>query len=327
MLVVHLALLLAVSTYARAAIADVPLYLQRIAREEYASDNKDIYIAHVHIGNPASTFNLTLDLNYYESLLIGAGSTPDRCSTAGHRGFNMRQVPFGVISRFEGAWDPRWASDGLLGLVGPDSQFAGQPGTAKALAQKNGNPVVAWYHNGKRVVGEEAGKIAFGSLPEACSRLQYATPYFTNKRQAWNFRVNGAALGGAQTNKIGAEGFFDYSTSILLRLPEAVFDSFAAEIKAKEDPGTGIYYVDCERAAILPNLNVTLDGLDDPLVFSYKAYIDLMPNQSNDMCEVRLRWETGIDVWTFGNRLWENYCVALNYDTGYVGFSRFSADV
>lgn len=52
MLVVHLALLLAVSTYARAAIADVPLYLQRIAREEYASDNKDIYIAHVHIGNP-----------------------------------------------------------------------------------------------------------------------------------------------------------------------------------------------------------------------------------------------------------------------------------
>lgn len=44
------------------------------------------------------------------------------------------------------------------------------------------------------------------------------------------------------------------------------------------------------------------------------------------MCEVRLRWETGIDVWTFGNRLWENYCVALNYDTGYVGFSRFSAD-
>ncbi|KAH7702601.1 gastricsin-like protein [Aphelenchoides avenae] len=229
---------------------------------------------------------------------------------------------------FEGAWDPRWASDGLLGLLGPDSQFSGQPGTAKSLAQKNGNPVVAWYHNGKRAVGEEAGQIAFGGLPEACFGLDYAKSYFTNRMQRWNFRVNGAALGGYPVDIAGGIGVFDYFASVLLRLPQVVFDNFAAKIKAQEYLGTGIYYVNCGSATKLPNLTVTLKGLDQPLGFSYHAYIDLVPNQRNGMCEVRLRrWDSGDRFWTFGNRLWESYCVALNYDTGLVGFSRLGAEI
>lgn len=59
-------------------------------------------------------------------------------------------------------------------------------------------------------------------------------------------------------------------------MPKAVFDSFAAEIRAKEDPGTGIYYVDSGRAVTLPNLSVMLEGLDESFVFAYKAYIYLV---------------------------------------------------
>ncbi|KAH7719521.1 hypothetical protein AAVH_12989 [Aphelenchoides avenae] len=261
-------------------------------------------------------------------MLIGVGSTSNMCSTAAHIGFNMsrsttfrrstlspywaslelfmlghqcninldaavtlgkddflgsRQVPFGVISHFDGAWDPSWASDGILGLLGPDSPFSGRPGTAKALAKKNGNAVVAWYHNG-------------------------------------------AALGSYRVDSAVGTGVFDYFASVLLRVPQMVFDNFVEEIKAEEYLGTGIYYVNCGSASKLPNLTVTLEGLAQPLAFPYNAYIDLAPNKRNGKCEVRLRrWDSGDRFWTFGNRLWENYCVALNYHTGLVGFSLLRA--
>ncbi|KAH7700187.1 hypothetical protein AAVH_32697, partial [Aphelenchoides avenae] len=60
-----------------------------------------------------------------------------------------KQVPFGVLSQFKGAWSPDWPSDGMLGLLGPDNDgysFA-VPGTAKTLASNNGQQVVSWHLN------------------------------------------------------------------------------------------------------------------------------------------------------------------------------------
>lgn len=85
-----------------------------------------------------------------------------------------------------------------------------------------------------------------------------------------------AALGGNPVDNAGGIGVFDYFTSVLLRLPELAFGTFVAEIKAEEYLGTGIYYVNCGSANKLPNLTVTLEGLDKPLVFPYRAYIDLV---------------------------------------------------
>ncbi|KAH7719514.1 hypothetical protein AAVH_12982 [Aphelenchoides avenae] len=92
-----------------------------------------------------------------------------------------------------------------------------------------------------------------------------------------------------------------------------------SEIHAEKDRATGLYYVNCDRANSLPNLTVQLKGVK--LTFPYHAYVDLATPKPK--CEVLLRSDLGEGslFWTFGNRLWASYCVALNYDTGYVGFS------
>ncbi|KAH7699841.1 gastricsin-like protein [Aphelenchoides avenae] len=344
------------------AVLEAPLFLQRIDEKVFGEDGADIFVARVQVGNPASAFNLTLDLAYSESLLIGKGSTSETCSNTGHIGFDTsrsttfrrtapkpytatveafmigrycgvvldatviagtddflgsKQVPFGVISQYKGAWSPDWPSDGLLGLFGPANQFPGQPSTANTLASNNGAAVVSWYINEKRNVGERSGSIAFGGLPAVCSGLNYVTPYFTIKQKGWNFRVNGASLGGIQHMNIGGKGFFDFTSSTLLQLPLEVFSDFMTEIHAEKDQATGLYYVNCDSAIILPNLTVQLDGVK--LTLPYHAYVDLATPKPK--CQVLLRSLGDGLFWTFGNRLWASYCVALNYDTGYVGFS------
>ncbi|KAH7700738.1 progastricsin, partial [Aphelenchoides avenae] len=233
-----------------------------------------------------------------------------------------KQVPFGVLSQFKGSWSPEWPSDGILGLRGPNSEFAGQPGTARTLAWNSGPPVVSWYLNEKRIVGARSGSIAFGGLQASCGGLNYATPYFTDKRQPWNFRVNGASLGGVQHTNVGGKAFLDFSTSTVLRLPAHIFTAFMSEIHAEKDEATGFYFVNCDSAHKLPTLTVQLDGVK--LTFPYHAYVDLA--SPKPQCEVFLRSSDSSDddddlFWNFGNRLWASYCVALNYDTGYVGFS------
>ncbi|KAH7715578.1 gastricsin-like protein [Aphelenchoides avenae] len=329
------------------AVLEVPLYLQRLDERAVGKEFADIFVLRTQVGNPASTLNLTLDITFYESMLIGKGSTSETCSNAGHIGFDMsrsttfrrsltkpytaqlpsytvgrqcrfavdatvtvgqddflgsKRVPIGVVSQFKGAWSPTWPSDGILGLHGPDNQLPGQPGTAKTLASNNGQAVVSWYLNEKRILGERSGSIAFGGLPEACSGLNYAAPYFTDKRQSWNFRVNGASLGGVRKSNVGGKGFLDFTSSMSLQLPAKIFTAFMTEIHAEKDEASGLYYVNCDRANTLPNLTVQLKGVK--LTLPYHAYVDLATPKPK--CEVLLRSNRGEGslFWTFGNRLW-----------------------
>ncbi|KAH7699840.1 gastricsin-like protein, partial [Aphelenchoides avenae] len=153
----------------------------------------------------------------------------------------------------------------------------------------------------------------------ACNSFNYATPYFAVTRQSWNFRVNGASLGGIQHTNVGGKGVFDFLSSTLLQLPVEIFNDFMSAIHAEKDQATGLYYVNCDSAIVLPSLTVQLEGVK--LTLPYHAYVDLATPKPK--CEVLLRSDIskGDLFWTFGNRLWASYCVALNYDTGYVGFS------
>ncbi|KAH7719525.1 gastricsin isoform 3 [Aphelenchoides avenae] len=347
------------------AVLEAPLYLGRVDEKIVGTEYADIFVVRVLVGTPTSSFNLTLDGNYYESMLIGKGSTSEICSNSAHLSYDMsrsttfrrspvkpytaevesymagrqcrlvtdvtvtvgqddflgsKQVPFGVISQFKGAWSPTWPSDGILGLRGPNMAFAGPPTTAKTLALNNGQAVVSWYLNEKRTVGEHSGSIAFGGLPAACSSPNYAAPYFPDARQPWNVRVSGSSLGGVQNTNVGGKGFFDFARSILLELPADIFTAYMTEINAEKDQATGLYYVNCDSAIVLPNLIVHLEGVK--LTFPYHTYVDLATPKPK--CQVLLRpfgnsGDGGL-FWTFGNRLWASYCVALNYDTGNVGF-------
>lgn len=67
---------------------EAPLYLQRIANE--TKDYAGIFLVPVTVGNPRTSFNLSVSLSNFDSTLIGAGSTKARCVEPTHNGFDMR---------------------------------------------------------------------------------------------------------------------------------------------------------------------------------------------------------------------------------------------
>ncbi|KAH7719519.1 hypothetical protein AAVH_12987 [Aphelenchoides avenae] len=72
------------------AVLEASLYFQRVDEKVVGKGVvADIFVVRVQVGNPATSFNLTLDLAYYESMLIGKGSTSETCSNTGHIGFDI----------------------------------------------------------------------------------------------------------------------------------------------------------------------------------------------------------------------------------------------
>ncbi|KAH7716332.1 aspartic protease 7 [Aphelenchoides avenae] len=227
----------------------------------------------------------------------------------------VKNVPFRVINNFTGGWNAQWASDGFLGLQAPN-EF-NPPNAIKALAKNTaGEPIVAFYLNGARVNLAEVGSIAFGRVPKACGSVKYASRYWDYVGAPWNIRVDKASLGSA-TSSGQALGQPDLSQSILADLDGQVLADFMQEIGAEMDYDVERYFVDCGRAASLPNLTVTV--ADFELSFSYKDYVDLA-SDNDGKCIVLLTNVLG-GSWSFANRLFQRYCVVLNYETGAVGFA------
>ncbi|KAH7693104.1 hypothetical protein AAVH_39866 [Aphelenchoides avenae] len=76
---------------------EAPLYLQRIANE--TKDYAGIFLVPVTVGNPRTSFNLSVSLSNFDSTLIGAGSTKARCVEPTHNGFDMsRSTTFHAAS-------------------------------------------------------------------------------------------------------------------------------------------------------------------------------------------------------------------------------------
>lgn len=91
-----------------------------------------------------------------------------------------------------------------------------------------------------------------------------------------------ASLGSA-TSSGQALGQPDLSQSILADLDGQVLADFMQEIGAEMDYDVERYFVDCGRAASLPNLTVTV--ADFELSFSYKDYVDLV-SFNNEMLDI-----------------------------------------
>ncbi|KAH7716698.1 aspartyl proteinase [Aphelenchoides avenae] len=351
-------ILLAVG-YAVSVGIEAPLYFERVT--SIYKYERDIFVMPVLVGNPKRAFNLTLDIDYYRTGLIGTDSLTPACSKDGsHKGFNparsttfrnantriewvplanymkgnqceivlgaeaivgrddflgVKNVPFRVITNFTGGWNAQWPSDGFLGLDAPN-EF-NPPNAVKALAKNTGGEaIVAFYLNRARVTFAEVGSIAFGRVPDACGDVKYAPEEWNYVGAPWNIRVDKASLGNT-TSRGETLGQLDISSSILADLDGRVLADFMQEIGAEANEDVGRYFVDCKRAAGLPNLTITTGDVE--LSFSSKDYVDLA-SDNDGKCIVLLTSLLG-DSWSFGNRLFERYCVVLNYETGAVGFA------
>ncbi|KAH7719528.1 aspartic protease [Aphelenchoides avenae] len=244
-------------------------------------------------------------------IVIGAEAIVGRDDFLG-----VKNIPFRVINNFTGGWNAQWASDGFLGLQAPN-EF-NPPNAVKALAKNTGGePTVTLFLTGERTPFAIAGRIAFGRVPQICSfPVKYAPRYWDFIGAPWNVRVDKASLGNA-TSSGSTSGQPYISWSILADMDGQVLADFMQEIGAEMNYDVGLYFVDCGRAAGLPNLNVTVGDLE--LSFSYKDYVDLASNNAGK-CTVLLTSKLG-PSWSFGNRLFQRYCVVLNYETGAMGFA------
>ncbi|KAH7718684.1 pepsinogen [Aphelenchoides avenae] len=236
----------------------------------------------------------------------------------------VQQVSFGVFSNFRGAWNPKWSSDGVLGLLGPNpgdhTPHEAPRSTVQELAQKAGageanGGIVSFFLKGPRQVGEYVGRIKFGGLTDECANVKYAAPYANGPKDPWNFRVDSAHLGAVSQNNIGGKGLLGQS-NIPLTMPNSTFAPFMAQIGATYDRHTGRYFVSCASAPALPTIQLTASGVH--LYFTHADYVD--QTNGGDKCEVLLS-DSDDNSWTFGNKLWEKYCVVLDYVNARVGFS------
>lgn len=82
-----------------------------------------------------------------------------------------------------------------------------------------------------------------------------------------------ASLGNT-TSRGETLGQLDISSSILADLDGRVLADFMQEIGAEANEDVGRYFVDCKRAAGLPNLTITTGDVE--LSFSSKDYVDLV---------------------------------------------------
>ncbi|KAH7719527.1 hypothetical protein AAVH_12995 [Aphelenchoides avenae] len=79
-------ILLAIGCAASVGI-EAPLYYERFT--SIYNYETEIFVMPVLVGNPKRAFNLTLDMDYYRSGLIGTGSLTPACSKDGsHKGFD-----------------------------------------------------------------------------------------------------------------------------------------------------------------------------------------------------------------------------------------------
>ncbi|KAH7716331.1 hypothetical protein AAVH_16228 [Aphelenchoides avenae] len=62
---------------------EAPLYFERVT--SIYKYERDIFVMPVLVGNPKRAFNLTLDMDYYRTGLIGTDSLTPGCSTDGSR--------------------------------------------------------------------------------------------------------------------------------------------------------------------------------------------------------------------------------------------------
>jgi hypothetical protein len=215
--------------------------------------------------------------------------------------------------------NPRWASDGVLGLaISFDCWFDTDNCTVFGLLKKLGKPVVSVYLNSDiPAVGTAsmAGAITFGARDtQNCGKwvtLPMGPPAITD--YFFDFIVSTFSLGSYTAKENGRPALL-VSTEAYIWAPPRIFAQIIAQLNAEYDFSDDIYTVDCSGIATLPDLVFTLSG------YTYKvpATLYTRPLDGQQTCAVLIRdgsevYGPGLDMWYFGTSFLRAQCHAFDY--------------
>ncbi|KAH7669925.1 aspartic protease, partial [Aphelenchoides avenae] len=161
-------------------------------------------------------------------------------------------------------FNPRWASDGLMGLsISIDCYLDKDNCTILGFLKAFGDPVVGVYLPSNQLVGQgSAGAITFGSLdlPECSSNWRWLSDTLKNL-PGWNILVKSFDLGSYHAPLTDRPAIL-FSFAAYIWAPPKVFNKIVSTLGAEYSFSDDEYVVECSKVnkGQLPDMSFTLNG-------------------------------------------------------------------
>jgi hypothetical protein len=283
--------------------------------------------------------NLGEILGYYAADTFGFGSFV---------GFYAMEIPFFLVTQFNGSLDSHWQSDGVLGIT---PYVDGREMTAiQLIASQVGHPAVSlWFDRSvaddQYATQTEAGYFTIGDRDKKnCNDDWVYFDMATNDVMNFNIPLTSIAFGTLHEENITL--FYgpnnkDYLTlwmntaSPYLTLDTDFFNRIVYQINAEKDTLTGdLYVVKCSDVKNLPDIVYTLNSTDGtPYVLRVAAtdYARNLIPRNDDKCTL-LIIKTDSPSYKFSNQPWftmvstgttaaRAHCWYMEFDTGRMGIA------
>jgi hypothetical protein len=208
--------------------------------------------------------------------------------------------------------------DGILGLGWPQiSEDQVVPPFQNLLPQLDAGLFAVWLdRHVKPSEGQTGGLITYGALDNKNCETEI-TYTKVSKQGYWQFNFDSFAVKSYKTGKQSA--ISDTGTSFIYGPDDAV-DKIIDYSGAQYDFSSGLYTVDCKKAASLPDLIFTVAGKDLKIPGN-EHVVDL--ELSGGKCALGVDYGFGFDFdWLLGDGFIRSYCNVYDVSNSRIGFSK-----